>query len=188
MLKLNTKFNLFESLLQNHFSIKSYAYIIIDLKINYNNILASRLFEFRVKKSIIFNKFFIILNKKQTYINVYIGVFKKIHITNGIILKKYKILEKCRKKDPRTSLFSLKQSVISFKKIITNKEQNLIINVKKIKPFINKILKYMLLYSRLKNKKLFVITTPITSFSNFKFKKIKSIKRRLRKKYAMINF
>lgn len=151
-------------------------------KINYNNILTFK----NLKKKKFKNKLIdliIIMKKKQTYINICIDKKKIIHNTNGIILKKNGILEKSRKKEYKTSLLNLKISLNFLKNL--NFKENLTINLKKIKPFLNKINK--ILKNEFSNKNVTYILTPEIPFNKKNFKKVKSIKRRLRKRFKLLD-
>jgi hypothetical protein len=123
------------------------------------------------------------MKKKQTYINICIDKKKIIHNTNGIILKKNGILEKSRKKEYKTSLLNLKISLNFLKNL--NFKENLTINLKKIKPFLNKINK--ILKNEFSNKNVTYILTPEIPFNKKNFKKVKSIKRRLRKRFKLLD-
>jgi len=127
--------------------------------------------------------FLLLLKKKQTYVNVLLYGKKILHNTNGIILKKNGILEKSRKKESKTSLLNITISLNFLKNL--NFNDNIIINIKKIKPFISKINK--ILKNEIPNKNIVYILTPEIPFNKNKFKKVKSIKRRLRKKYNLID-
>lgn len=151
-------------------------------KINYNNTLVLKSLKKKKVKNPIIN-LIIIMRKKQTYINIYMGGKKIIHNTNGIILKKNGIMEKSRKKDYKTSLLNLNISLNFLKNL--NFKENITINLKKIKPFLSKINK--ILKNEFLNKNVTYILTPQIPFSKKNFKKIKSIKRRLRKKFKLID-
>lgn len=131
--------------------------------------------------------FFITLMKKQSYININYKNKEVFFSTNGIVLKKNNILEKSRKKDAKSSIMQIQDCLSFFKKNLKLNENktNFIISLKKIKPFSRKILK--LIFNDLKDYKTNIIISPCVSFSKNNFKKIKSIKRRLRKKYTTID-
>jgi hypothetical protein len=149
-------------------------------KINYISVLLKKSKITNLKKN--FLNLLIILKKKQTYVNISFNFLKKIHNTNGIVLKKNGIFEKSRKKDSKTSILTVNESL---KYLKTFKEKNFItINIKNLKPFLNKINK--ILKNEIKNDCKIIITPNIPFYKN-KFKKIKSIKRRLRKKYNVID-
>jgi hypothetical protein len=152
------------------------------IKINYNYINTIKTLKCE-KKEYKTCFFCIVLLKKQTYINVIINNKKYIHNTNGIVLKKNGILEKCRKKDSKSSIMNLNNSINLFKNIKIS--TTTIVNIKKIKPFLNKIIKVLKNEINLNNLKF--ILSPEISFFKSNFKKIKSIKRRLRKKYTLLD-
>jgi hypothetical protein len=129
---------------------------------------------------------YILLKKKQTYINYFLNNKKIFHSTNGIILKKNLIIEKSRKKDSKTSILNITTSINILKNLNLNIEKKqILINVKKIKPFLNKINKILKTEFNFNDTKY--IITPEIPFNKNKFKKIKSIKRRLRKKYNILD-
>ena len=151
------------------------------IKINYTQIILSKnIKQSKVKK---ITYIYVLLKKKQTYINIIFDNKKILHNTNGIVLKKHNILEKSRKKDPKSSILNLNHSISFFKNL--NIKSCLIINIKKIKPFINKINK--IFKNEFNQKDIKFIITPEISFNKSVFKKIKSIKRRLRKKYNVFD-
>lgn len=153
-------------------------------KLNYNYVLSIK--NLKKNKQILKNLFFsVFLKKKQTYINVSINNIKILHNTNGILLKKNGIIEKSRKKDPKTSILNLNSSLFFLKNLFLNNKFNIIISVRKIKPFLNKINK--ILKNELNGKRFVFLLSPEISFNKENFKKIKSIKRRLRKKYNLID-
>ena len=127
--------------------------------------------------------FLILVKKKQTFINLFFGGKKILHNTNGIVLKKNGIIEKSRKKDLKTSLLNLNISINFLKNL--NLKNKILINIKKIKPFLTKINK--IIKNELFNKNITYVLTPEISFNKNKFKKVKSIKRRIRKKYNLID-
>ena len=152
------------------------------LKLNYNHIISIKKIKNKKKNDKICF-FYILLLKKQTYINIILNSKKILHSTNGIVLKKNGILEKCRKKDSKSSIMNLNNSINFFKTLKFN--GILIINVKKIKNFLNKINK--ILKNELLPNNCKFIFSPEVSFLKKNFKKVKSIKRRLRKKYTLLD-
>jgi hypothetical protein len=128
----------------------------------------------------------ITLAKKQTYVSTVINNNKNSHLTNGIMLKQISILEKCRKKDSKVSVLTVSNSTNNFKKKLT-KDALVLLKIKKIKPFINKISKLVINDLKSVSRNLFIIIKPSMNFNFSSFKKIKSIKRRLRKKYKTID-
>lgn len=172
----------------NFLKNKKYSIFLKTTKIDYTQILFKKENTNMLQKNdSIF--FYLILRKKQTYINVCFNKKKIIHITNGISLKKNSILEKSRKKEIKTSLLSVTKSIELCKQFLKKNKisGNIFINIKKIKPFINKLSR--LIWNEIKplqNRIIFTVTPSISFFSG-KFKKIKSIKRRLRKKYKTLD-
>lgn len=130
----------------------------------------------------------IVLEKKQTYINILKKNKKIFHLTNGIVLKKKKIFEKFKKKDNKNHLITTLISVDFLKKQWKELNENLIlINIKKTKPILSKIYKYVVNgVKKIKSKNIFILT-PLINFNKSNFKKIKSIKRRLRKRYVLLD-
>lgn len=179
--KFNIKKNYDNVLINNFIKNLKNKINIQNIKINYINVLLKKNKITTNKKDIL--KLLIILNKKQTYVNISFNFFKKIHNTNGMVLKKSGILEKSRKKDSKTSILNINES-IKYLKNFNFKKTLFIINIKKLKPFLNKINK--ILKNEITNNCKIVITPSIPFYKN-KFKKIKSIKRRLRKKYNVID-
>ena len=179
------KFNIKKStemiLINNFIKIFKNKINLSRIKINYISLIFKKSKIKNLKKN--FLKLLIVLKKKQTYVNISLNFLKKIHNTNGIVLKKNGIFEKSRKKDSKTSILNINESVKYLKKF---KDQNyLIINIKHIKPFLNKINK--ILKNEIKKDCKIIITPNIPFYGGIKFKKIKSIKRRLRKKYNIID-
>lgn len=158
------------------------------VKFSYNELYFLKKIELdKPKEYVIFN---VMLGKKQTYVCISTNNNKiAFQSTNGVLLKQSGINEKCRKKDLKSNLSLLKNSIVFFLKKLQNKNINIIVHFKKTKPFINKLVKLLLKsVSTSKSKKITLIVNPKISFSAFKFKKLKSIKRRLRKKYKMFDF
>lgn len=173
----NKKYNLI--LLEKYF--KNCKFSINETKLNYTKIILQKNLKENDKINVFY--FYILLLKKQTYISIFKNNNKLLHNTNGIVLKQNNIFEKSRKKDQKTSILNLKNSIQIFKKL--NLKNYTIINIKKIKPFLNKINK--ILKNEFNKKKTKIILTPSISFNKNSFKKIKSIKRRLRKKYNILD-
>lgn len=129
----------------------------------------------------------IVLNKKQIYANVFNNTKKIIHLSNGIVLKKHGILEKSRKKETKISLTTINEILKLINLTAKKNKFDLIINIKKTKSIIGKIIRILFTTKLLGNKKKTLIISPKINFGCSKFKKVKSIKRRLRKKYKLIN-
>jgi hypothetical protein len=178
--KFNIKKNSDMLLINNFIKFFKKKINLSKVKINYINILLKNSKINNLKKN--FLKLLIILKKKQTYVSISLNFLKKIHNTNGIFLKKNGILEKSRKKDSKTSILNVKESVKYLKKF---KDNNfIIVIIKNVKPFLNKINK--ILKNEIKKNCKIIITPKIPFYKN-KFKRVKSIKRRLRKKYNIID-
>jgi hypothetical protein len=178
--KFNIKKNSDMLLINNFIKVFKKKINLSKVKINYINILLKNSKINNLKKN--FLKLLIILKKKQTYVSISLNFLKKIHNTNGIFLKKNGILEKSRKKDSKTSILNVKESVKYLKKF---KDNNfIIVIIKNVKPFLNKINK--ILKNEIKKNCKIIITPKIPFYKN-KFKRVKSIKRRLRKKYNIID-
>lgn len=181
-----------DQLISKFYKNKKYSIFFKKMKLNYIEILFNKHCKYVTKCGVgVF--FYVMLNKKQTYINVHFDEIKKIHITNGIVLKGKGISEKSRKKDQKTSILTVSKSLELYQKEIDDnggdtKNNNITINIKKIKPFINKVSKMIFDGVKSSGGKISVIITPQISFGCDEFKKIKSIKRRLRKKYIIIDF
>jgi hypothetical protein len=158
-----------------------YSLNLSKIKLNYSQIIISKNAKQKKHAKIVY--MYILLLKKQTYINIFVNNKKIHHNTNGIVLKKHNILEKSRKKDPKSSILNLNNSINFFKNLNIN--SCLVINIKKIKPFINKINK--ILKNEFNQKDVKFVISPEISFNKKVFKKIKSIKRRLRKKYNVFD-
>ena len=183
--KFNQKNNLINNIFYKFLKNNNLTNQINNTKIKYLTILFNST-KNKIKK--FENLFlFITLMKKQSYININYKNKEIFFSTNGIILKKNNILEKNRKKDSKSSIMQI-QDCLSFLKNnlkLNGKNTNLIVSLKKIKSFSRKILKTI--FTDLKQHKITVSISPCISFSKNKFKKIKSIKRRLRKKYTTID-
>lgn len=167
-------------------------YFIKNLKYNKikKNINLSLVFYKNTKK--LKNKicFCIVLEKKQTFVVISLNNLNLLSLSNGVILKKNNIFKKSKKKEEKSSILNINTSINFLKKKIDNNNKNiLIINVKKIKSFISKINKIFKKQNKIKNnfnKRIFLVT-PMINFFKTNFKKIKSIKRRSRKKYKILN-
>ena len=122
------------------------------------------------------------LNKKQIICNISENL-KNIHfLTNGMVLKNLEILEKKRKKEIKFSIINLTKTLNKTKLTITT------VSVNKLKPYISKIIKIVKNFFKKNENKLNLIVSPKIPFNRLNFKKVKSIKRRLRKKYNLLDF
>jgi len=124
------------------------------------------------------NCIFLIKFKKQLLSSIMLNGKLKKFLTNGVFIKKLD-LKKSQKKDDKIVLINLNDCILFIKKNFF--KSNIVVNIKntnnkfiKVINFIKKnfnTLKYLLIY------------TPKIPYSNFKYKKVKSIKRKLKKKY-----
>ncbi len=155
--------------------------------VNYINILINK----NISKNILYVDkvfFYVTLKKKQTYVSIYENKKKIFQNTNGIVLKKNNILEKSRKKDIKISMLNVISSIKFYKNNLKNKQiKCFVVSIKNAKTFIIKINKILISEIKQFTNKLFFILTPSITFGRQSFKKIKSIKRRLRKKYNVID-
>ena len=102
-----------------------------------------------------------------------------LNLSPGIIKKKLEIKEKNVKKSPKMLKLMLKISAFNIKKILNVK--TFIIQLKGAKSKIPQTLTLLKRY--FKPTKFFFIFTPKIINNNVKFKKIKAIKRKLKKKF-----
>lgn len=117
--------------------------------------------------------------KKKPIINVINKDKLILNLTPGILKKKLEIKEKNVKKSPKMFKIMMKVSAFNIKKIYEIK--NFIIQLKGAKSKIPQILTLLKRYLNPK-KKIFIFTPKIIN-NKLKFKKIKAIKRRLKKKF-----
>jgi hypothetical protein len=118
------------------------------------------------------------LTKKQLFSTIFNKKKIALFVSNGLFLKKL-VLKKNQKKDSKVSILNLKR-VVEFlqKKNVTS----LVINIMYSKNYLVKYLNFF--KSSLKNTHVLYFYSPKLNFSKKKFKKIKSIKRKLKKKYV----
>jgi hypothetical protein len=117
--------------------------------------------------------------KKQLFCTIFNKNKTVFFISNGFFLKKL-ILKKSQKKDSKVSILNLKNIVEFVKK---KNIKNLVVNLNIAKSFSTKYLHFF--KSNLKKINTLYLYSPKLSFSKKKFKKVKSIKRKLKKKYTL---
>jgi hypothetical protein len=115
--------------------------------------------------------------KKQLFCTIFNNKKIIFFVSNGFFLKKL-MLKKSQKKDSKVSILSLK-NVIEFLKKKSIK--NLIVNLNFAKSFSTKYIHFI--KSTFKNTNVIYVYSTLLNFSKKKFKKIKSIKRKLKKRY-----
>ena len=103
-------------------------------------------------------------------------------ITSGLIYKKLNLKQKKIKKTEKMLNLMLKSAVMKAQKTINFKK--CIIHLKGTKSNIFNIL--VLIQKNLAKKQISFLYSPYISYGRFKFKKIKSIKKRLRKKFSRL--
>lgn len=118
------------------------------------------------------------LTKKQLFSTIFSKSKINFFCTNGMFLKKL-ALNKNKKKDNKVSVLNLKKTAEFIK---ARNIKTLLINVIYSKTFVFKYLN--ILKKNINVDNLIYIYTPKTSFSQNKYKKIKSIKRKLKKRYT----
>jgi len=134
------------------------------------------------KKYNLYNNYSILIintTKKKPIINLINRDKLILNLTAGIIKKKLEIKEKNVKKSYKMLKMMMKISTFNIKKIFELK--NFIIQLKGSKSKIPQILTLLKRYLNPK-KKIFIYTPKIIN-NKLKFKKIKAIKRRLKKKF-----
>lgn len=134
------------------------------------------------KKYNLYNNYSILIintTKKKPIINLINRDKLILNLTAGIIKKKLEIKEKNVKKSYKMLKMMMKISAFNIKKIFELK--NFIIQLKGSKSKIPQILTLLKRYLSPK-KKIFIYTPKIIN-NKLKFKKIKAIKRRLKKKF-----
>lgn len=123
-----------------------------------------------------------VLQMKSTKKQLVCTVFKKkkiiFFISNGFFLKKLS-LKKSQKKDSKVSVLNLKNIVEFIKKKNIN---SLVVNLVYAKSFSIRHLYF--LKNNLKKMNILYLYSPKINFSKNRFKKVKSIKRKLKKKYV----
>jgi hypothetical protein len=119
------------------------------------------------------------LTKKQLFsIIKYNNKLLKV-FTNGMFLKQLNLTKKSKKKDNKVSIVNLKKIIEIISKL---KKTHIIINFVGSRFFLLKYINF--LKNSLKDKEIIFIYTPSINYSVNRFKKIQSIKRKLKKKYA----
>lgn len=148
----------------------------------YKSYYFQKTINFGKKKQYIYNNYSILIintTKKKPIINVINKDKLILNLTPGIIKKKLEIKEKNVKKSYKMLKMMMKISSFNIKKIFEIK--NFIIQLKGSKSKIPQILTLLKRYLS-PRKKIFIFTPKITN-NRIKFKKIKAIKRRLKKKF-----
>jgi hypothetical protein len=124
--------------------------------------------------------FILKITKKQSFIIILKNNKIIFSRTNGFFLKKLNIKKKSQKKDNKLSILNLKNG-LSF--CNTNNINKIIFNMVGLKKNSNKLVYF--LKNFFKNKMFIYINSLKVNFFKNKFKKVKSIKRKLRKKYTL---
>ena len=119
------------------------------------------------------------LTKKQLFNTIRYNNKLILMHSNGMFLKQLNLTKKSKKKDSKVSIVNLKKTMEIFEKM---KKTNLIINIVGSRVFLLKYVNF--LKNTLKNNEVIFIFTPSINYSLNKFKKIQSIKRKLKKKYV----
>lgn len=127
------------------------------------------------------NSLILKIKKKQLYSIYSQNNAVKTFFTNGIILNKLNIKKKSQKKDNKISIITIKKTL---EKIYLDLNKNLIVNINGTKNGIMRVVN--VLRNNIKNINVLYIYTPRINFSRNKFKKIKSIKRKLKKRYVTL--
>jgi hypothetical protein len=117
--------------------------------------------------------------KKKTFISFIKNNKSILNLTPGIITKKLEIKEKNIKKSFKILNLMVKTTINNIKKVYN--PSNYIIQIKGTKNNLNQLL--TLLRVRLDLSKTFLIYTPIIGYNKLRFKKIRSIKKKLKKKF-----
>ncbi len=103
-------------------------------------------------------------------------------LSNGMLFKELQLTQKSKKKDNKVSIVNLKKAIEFLKKNL--KKNYLIIQILGSRSYLVKYVNF--LKSSFNNYSCIYTYTPVFSFSKKKNKKIKSIKRKLRKKYEYL--
>lgn len=139
---------------------------------------------FLINKKYIFlkNYFLFILNikKKKPFVNIIIKDKVLLAVSSGFILKKLNISEKKSKKSLKTLYLMLKIIINNLNKNFFNYKK-IICQIKGSKKRLFQII--LFLKKKIKFNNIIFIYTPNFYQNSIKFKKIKSIKKRLRKKF-----
>jgi hypothetical protein len=117
--------------------------------------------------------------KKKTFVSFIRKNKSILNLTPGIITKKLDIKEKNAKKSFKILNLMIKTTINNVKKIYN--PINYVIQIKGTKSNLNQLLN--LLRVRLDFKKVFLIYTPIIGYNTLRFKKVRSIKKKLKKKF-----
>lgn len=150
----------------------------------YNNINFQKLY--KIKNSYYTNSENIIITLDNRYQKVRIFLTLKnkckFSITSGIVYKKLAMKQKKNKKAEK--LINLMLKIISLKLKSILKKNKCIFYIKGLKSNTSNLL--ILINKNFKKNRFLFIFSPCVEYGKFKFKKIKSIKRRLRKKFSKI--
>lgn len=119
------------------------------------------------------------LTKKQLFSTIRYNTKLVKMYSNGMFLKQLNLTKKSKKKDSKVSIVNLKKTIEILTKM---KKTNLIINIVGSKNFLLKYINF--LKNNLKGNEIVFVFTPVINYSLNRFKKIKSIKRKLKKKYS----
>ena len=150
---------------------------------NYISFLKNSTWSYFMEKSNKNNLTLIVNYKSQLHSTILKNLKVVINSTNGLFSKKLE-LEKCQKKHDKLSIINLKDSytrLLALKLTKSDKNPAVIINIKQTT---SKIFKFISFFKKkLQDKNTMMYFTPCVNYSQKKFKKIKSIKRKLTKKY-----
>lgn len=177
--KNNFNFSYFYN--KNH-NIKWYEIFLNYKKINLNNIKAIHKKTFHKISS---KNIFIVLDSRSLKTKFIAFNRKKclFSMTNGIIFKKLTLRNKKYKKSEKLSFLNLKNSLVKLSFLKTY--GNIFIYVKGVKNNINGFIKYLI--KKINNNNVLIINSYKMSKNKFfGFKKIKSIKRKLKKKFIKL--
>lgn len=181
LIKINVTSILFKNLfltdlIQN--TINSYVYY-------YNSMKKIKIQNLTSKQSKIKPLITIFKYKTQLYSSILKNFKLKKLITNGLFIKKLE-LEKNQKKNDKINLLNLKETYnqINVLNNSTHTDSFQIIVLKNTNTKLFKIINFF--KKKLSNQNTLIYFTPSINYSKFKFKKIKSIKRKLVKKYSKV--
>lgn len=172
MLKFSNLFNLKNKKLFNHI----YYYN----KINYNKLKIIKNKNYYSN----YNKIILILDTRPIKPKIFL-IFKNkciLTLTSGIIYKKLNMKKKKTKKSEKMLNLMLKSVYIKIQQTVLCK--NIIIHLKGTKSNIFNVL--VSVSNNFKDKNIFMMYSPKIGFNKYKFKKLKSIKRRLRKRFSKL--
>lgn len=148
--------------------------------INYYNFRNYFLINKRFNKIIYYYLFMLNIKKKKPFVNITLRNKTLLSVSTGFLLKKLNIEEKKSKKSLKTLYLLLKIVINNLNKNFKN-YQRIICNIKGSKKRLFQII--IFLKKKINFNNIIFIYTPNFYQNSIKFKKIKSIKRRLRKKF-----